>query len=269
MNRTFKRSLKIILTTITAIMILATLVSCANMDYEGNEVKGSIRASTFPEWVYMPIGTPVMCDADFYDPLYYKYGRLVYGTGANISGNNQIFNGGSGSVEMKTGGQTGNYAEVKYQTFAPYRYMAFEMKWLPDPSYGANKFHFGMEPRDGNIIQGRMQYTVSTDEWQYENQTDNYVSFNSTAIIEQPEINMSGGNCMGWARMVIDTVNKEYVEFNYSDGLNLVTKNMKGIPLVDRGSSGDPALLIFTIGYTGAYSNEYFYTTDWCLSGWD
>lgn len=229
----------------------------------------------FPWWVVRPEGKPVYLDADWFGSAGFKYGAFLQGTGAAILRNGDHRWGGGGSYQMRTGNLTGNNAEVKIHMGKIFKgRVSFEMKWLPDNSFTANKFDFGIEPRSDHLIQGRMRFTASLDAWQIEKGIDSYFDLVPPADIIEPNQNLSPqgvGDTWGWARLVVNVKTLQYDKFECWGKDGILSYDLKGVPLVDRGfSSGtNPIMLFFTLGIAGANSNEDFFTTDWCIADLD
>lgn len=231
---------------------------------------------TIPLWVVNKEGELVLADADFKSTIGYKWGTFVDGTGTVISDTNHYF-GGSRSVKMLTEAVAGSNAELKINLAYPLGagIYAMEHKWAtgdPNPLFASSTIHFGIEPRENasdGFWQGRVRYTVSSDEWQYESGIDVYTSFSPSIIVEQPSLDTAlggSGDKWGWARLVIDTIKKEYVLFEAAALGGITKKDMRGIPLVNRGAATQYNLLFFTLVKTGGVGAEVCRTTDWCIT---
>jgi len=227
---------------------------------------------SFPWYAVVREGLCILSEADFPTTMGYKWGAYLTGTGADVNKDTNHFYGGGGSVKMTTGNLSGDLSELKLAMQKAFGgKVAFEMRWLPAPAYGANAFHFGFENRTDDLIQGRCRYFVNTDEWQYESGVDVYSSFSPSVVIEQPVFDTApkgSGDVWGWARLVLDLDALAYVKFQCAGKNGLIERNMQGIPLVNRGvtATGKNQYLFFTIGYTGAAANQDFWTTDWVIS---
>jgi len=231
------------------------------------------RPELFPWWVVKKEGVPLLLEADFPETsLEAKFGSLITGggTGAKLQQSLDRFYGGRGSCICRTNNTVNAVTEVKVtMPFIKNGIVSLEHRWIPAPGFGANKWEFGIESRTDNIVQARMRYTVSTDEWQYEDptQSDVYISFSPSVVIRQPLIQAPGDE-WGWARLVVDLSKREYVRFQAAGQQAEVWDiDMSGIPMRDRGdAAGTKSLLFFGLGVAGAGSSETFYTTDWCIA---
>jgi hypothetical protein len=232
-----------------------------------------LQQAAFPWWVVKKEGTPLLLEADWpLSSFEAKWGSLITGTGggARLDRSTRRFYGGKGSCLCRTNAAVNAVTEVKVtMPFITNGIVALEHKWIPSGAFGANKWEFGIESRTENIVQARMRYTVSTDEWQYENpdQNDTYLSFPTPVVIRQP-LFQAPGDEWGWARLVVDLTKREYVRFQAAgQQAEFWDIDMRGIRMRDRAdAAGTKSLLFFGLGVAGAASNEDFYTTDWAIS---
>jgi hypothetical protein len=230
----------------------------------------SAQKVPFPDYALYPFGDVLLSEADWNVTFGYKWGVLL-SAGATVTRDTNHGYGGSGAAALLTGNTSDTLAEVKtIMPYTKYKYIALELKWIPGSQWGANKFEFGIEPRTSNLIQGRMRYTVSSDEWEIETGIDTYESLDPAVTATQPVVSNAGGagDEWGWARLEVDVINRKYNSFMIGRGGGFTEYNLEKIPLVDRGVTvgGTDLMLFFALGITGNTADT-FYTTDWVISG--
>lgn len=242
----------------------------------GLSASQTVRENLFPYWVVRKIGHLILYDADFQATIGFKWGTFVETTGTVISDASHYF-GGSRSVKMTTSAVVNESSELKmnlWYLLGAGKY-SLEHKWaVGDPALvsASTKIHMGIEPRENHatgFYQGRVRYSNNTKEWQYESSTDVYTSFTPPLIIEQPTLDTAvagAGDKWSWARIVIDTIKKEYVLFETIGLGGYETRDMKGIPLVSRGVATQYNLLFFVLITNGSNASEVLRSTDWCIT---
>lgn len=226
--------------------------------------------TAWPVWVVRPIGRPILLEPDFSQPIGFKYGIYVDGTGAVAKDTSQFF-GGSGSAKLTTDAVSGHVSEIKLNLPRFYSgKIAFEQKFLCDGAYAANKVDFGIEIRTTDFLQSRIRYTLGTNELQVETGVDVYSSLTPPAVIPRPLIGTanSAGTLWGWARLAVDLDRLMYLFLETSLLSGIYRYDLSGLSLVNRGAitSGQYTLLFFVLTVAGAAAIINSYTTDWAIA---
>jgi hypothetical protein len=224
----------------------------------------------YPEWMVEKIGDIIFTDADFTN-LDFKYGEIGAAAGSMLRNTDHVF-GGPGAVAIVTGASMNNIKTMARNI--PYVFdgdiVAFECKFIPDPTFSTNRFEIGFRlfiPSIG-IIEGHVIYDETTKTIMYQDGDNSFVPFTPVLDFPKPVSVASGGpgDEYGWVRIAINVTKLEYVSVEASSKRKKAKRDMRGIPLNNVNSTALNKFVVRNVTQTKGAAAITSYTTDWAVT---
>lgn len=226
------------------------------------------KTDAYPEWMVIKQGKLILTDDEF-AILASKYG--ITGTGSVTQEVAKVF-GGPGAVKISTTAINGAFESIKRSIsnyFDNQSKIAVELKYIPDPQFGANQLRMGFELFIAAIgqLEGGVIYDQATKSIQIQTGPGTYAPLDPPLIVQQPEVQtVTEGDLYGWIRIVIDLKKREFVSIE-SHGLDKREfRGVKGIPLVNVGVTTLNALTVGISATNAGGSITDTYMTDLAVS---
>ena len=226
------------------------------------------KSEVYPEFMVVKQGKIVAQDSAF-AILSSLYG--ISGTGSVIQDTTKVF-GGTGAAKVSTTAVNGEFESIKRNLpffISENGLLAFELKYIPDPQFSANKLVMGFEVFIAGVgqLEGKVIYDQNTKSIQIQTGPGTFAPLDPPLLVQQPTVEATTeGDLYGWLRIVIDITKKEYVSIESHGLLNKEFRGVKGTPLNNVGPATVNGVAAGLAATNAGAAITDTYTTDWILS---